>query len=178
MDHFTLTIPCKYYIGAYLENNCGIPADLSVFPELLIDFRKRLDKTPELHTPSSTIAEPSTVTIIIPNDDFYRYGYSMSKKNIHEFLYRIEKKLKFISRQYITLGIIMGNSMTSTIRSFQEEYCLSETVWAFETIKKDYDRNAQKSEFNRKSLKGEFCDNLVKENKEYYGRYQHSYKTF
>ena len=41
-----ITLPCKYFIRVWLENNCGHPVDLSVFPDLQFHLKNILTKDP------------------------------------------------------------------------------------------------------------------------------------
>lgn len=164
-NHYTITIPCKYYIKIYLESNCGSPVDLSVFPDLQEKLRVSLDKTSGEFKFSSKQYEQERVTIIIPNDWFNRHGYFMSVKRIFNFRMLVENKLKYLMRQYITINTMTGLSITASIKTFQENYCLQEHVWSFESIKKDYDRHGSKVKLKiNKSLHAEmndlFRDNL------------------
>lgn len=167
MNHYTLTIPCKYYVKIYLENNCGTPVDLSVFPDLQERFRVSLDKTSGEFKFSCKPPEQEVVTIIIPDDWFNRYGYFMSVERIFDFRMSVENKLKYLMRQYIAVNTMAGLSITASIKAFQEDYCLQEHVWSFESIKKDFDRHGSKVKLKAKrSLRDEmsdlFRDNLSK----------------
>jgi len=155
-NHFTITMPAKHYIRKYLEINCGVPVNLSVFPDLFHDFRQRLTKDPGPEKPRFNIADPETVTIIISDADFYRKGFEMSEGDIKEFTKLVEMRIKYLSRLYITNSTSTGMTLTLAIQTFQEDYGLPEEVWAFESIKKDYFRNVGKSKKSiLKSLKKE-----------------------
>lgn len=159
-----ITIPSKYYIKVYLENNCGIPVDLSVFPDFHEKFRNSLDKISGPVKIMGKIYDPETVTIIIPSDWFYRYGYHMSIGRVRELNNMVEMRLKYTMRQYITLNVNHGQSVTFSIKAFQDEYCLPETVWPFQSIVKDYARHCLKIKLKPKKLLRVELNNLLLEN--------------
>lgn len=145
-NHFTIKIHCKKYVKAYLENNCGTPADLRLLPDLLQELRRCLQKKPE-HLEKAEIAKwEETVTIIIPPDMFYRYGWEMNRENILDFNRKVEQKTKFFMRNYIAFNSSLGIPVTTCVREFQEKFGFHEEIWSFESIKKDFSRNGHKVE--------------------------------
>ena len=141
--HFTINIPCKSYVKVYLEINCGKPVDLKHMPVLLKEFKRSLSTKPE-HRETENIAKYSAdVTIIIPNDMFYRYGWEMNKENLLDFNKYVEQQIKFFMRQYISINNSVGVSVADSIREFQEKFDFTENVWSYESIKKDFDRNGR-----------------------------------
>lgn len=142
MNHFTIEIPCKSYVKAYLENNCGRPVDLKHLPSLMEEFRRALAKMPSHKDDSKKKAvHEDKVQIIIPPNFFYRYGWEMEEDNVRDFNVKIEHTVKYIMRQYVSLNHSMGIPVATCIRDFQEKYCFPETVWCFDSIKKDFYRN-------------------------------------
>jgi hypothetical protein len=163
-NHFTISIPCKYYIKVYLENNCGVPVNLSCFPEIYYAFKSLLTKNGEPVKPICRIYEPETVTIIIPPDWFYRYGFIMNTPSTLKFLRLVEKQLKYKMRQYIEMNSITGRSVASCIRYFQDEFALPEPVWSFESIKKDFDRHRHGTKVTPRLSMEEDIVNMIHEN--------------
>jgi hypothetical protein len=161
-DLFTINVPCKPYVKAYLENNCGTPVNLKLLPELLQEFRARLNKKPSCQISGNRYAD--SVTIIIPPDWFYRYGWELNRESIKDLNKLVEHKVKFIMSQYVALNNSLGISIAICIREFQERFDFPEHVWAYESIKKDFYRNGQKSQFKMiKQLKSEIRSNFLKE---------------
>jgi hypothetical protein len=142
-----IEIPCKYYIGVFLENNCGSPADLTFFPDLYERLRSLLTKQPEKYPILSKIYEPNTVKVYIPDDWIDVYGLFINRNNILKFNAQVEQKLKNKLYQYMRFRCSIGYSVASGIREFQDEFCMSEEVWPFESIKKELDRNANLNEY-------------------------------
>lgn len=142
-NHFTIKLPCKAYVKAYLENNCGIPVNLVHLPDLLDEFRRGLARKPGHRESTDLAACREIVTIIIPPDMFYRYGWEMNKENILEFNRKIEMKVKFLMRQYIAVNHSLGTPVAICIREFQDGFGFPEPVWSFDSIKKDFDRHGR-----------------------------------
>ena len=180
-QHFTIKIPCKRYVKAFLECNCGTPVDLKHLPDLLEEFRRGLEKKPCHRESSDLVMLCDTVTIIIPPDMFYRYGWELNKENIIDFNRNAELKVKFFMRQYIAVNKSLGSPVAACIREFQNEFCFPESTWSYESIKKDFDRHGSvpdlkilkdlKTEINKilmdnlselgtisKKLKKEYCN--------------------
>ena len=142
-NHFTIKIPCKSYAKAYLEINCGTPVDLAHLPDLLDEFRRGLARKPG-HRESADLATcREMVTIIIPPDMFYRYGWEMNKENILDFNRKVEMKVKFFMRQYVSVNKSFGVPIANCIREFQDGFGFIEPVWSYESIKKDFDRHGR-----------------------------------
>jgi hypothetical protein len=162
----TIEIPCKYYIKIYLENNCGYPVDLSVFPDIQNRLRNLLIKEPPQKETISKIAEPESTTVIIPNDWSTLYGSFMNHENERKFNQLVEAKLKNTMRRYIESNYSPGKTLASLIREFQEEYGFSESDWCYESIKKDLDRNTDKEKFRairfmKAKYKFDYFDNIL-----------------
>lgn len=147
-EHFTIKIHCKRYVKEYLETNCGTPADLRHLPDLMQEFRGCLAKKPA-HRENVKVAKwPDTVTVIIPPDYFYRYGWELNRENELDFNRKVEKKIKYMMRQYIGFNHALSVPVSSCIREFQERFGFYEPIWSFEAIRKDFDRNGRTIELN------------------------------
>lgn len=143
-NRFTIEIPCKKYVKAYLETNCGTPVNLKHLPDLSEDLRLCLIRKPR-HLESKKVADyDDKVDVMIPEDWFYRYGWEMNKENVLDFNRKVEQKVKFLMRQYIALNYTLGISVSDCIRGFQEEYGISELHWPYQSIRKDFYRNGVK----------------------------------
>jgi hypothetical protein len=155
-NHFTIKIPCKPYIKAYLENNCGTPVNLSHLPDLLDEFRRGLQRKSERREKMEQAGCREMVSIIIPPDMFYRYGWEMNRSSILDFNRKIEAKVKFLMRMYVAVNHTVGTPVANCIREFQLNYGFPEQVWSFESIKKDFDRHGHLPEKNpMKEIKSE-----------------------
>lgn len=142
-NHFTIKIPCKKYVKAYLENNCGTPVNLQHLPDLLEEFRRCLARKPA-HRESAPLAEyRDVVTVIIPNDMFYRHGWEMNKENMLDFNRRVEMKVKCFMRLFVSVNNSLGEPVANCIREFQEKFGYPEPIWSYESIKKDFYRHGQ-----------------------------------
>lgn len=161
-NHFTIKIPCKRYVKAYLENNCGTPADLHHLPYMLEELKRGLSKKPE-HMENKKLADHEQfVTIIIPPDYFYRYGWEMNKENILDFNRKVEMQAKFFMRQYVLINRGLGLPVSTCIKEFQDKFGFPETIWTYDSIKKDFDRHGKISEIKTvKELKQEINNILL-----------------
>jgi hypothetical protein len=145
-NHFTVKIQCKKYVKTYLEINCGTPAHLKHLPDLFEMFRVGLNKTTSLTDSLNERAYSDEVTIIIPPDWFYRYGFELSKKTVIEINKEVEFKVKYLMRQYVGLNSSLGISVAACIREFQDKFGFYESIWSFESIKKEFYRHGKKME--------------------------------
>jgi hypothetical protein len=143
-DIFTLELPVKPYVKAFLINNCGTPADLSLIPLIYHDYITCL-KNPTKRSDNTLVCNyPDYINVIIPKDVFYRYGWEMTKTDIIRLNNKIESQIKFTSRNYIGINNAMGIPVAVSIREYQSLFSFSEDAFPYETIKKDYDRHGHK----------------------------------
>lgn len=141
---FTVQIPVKKYIKAYLENNCGSPADLSHLPDIKDMFEGCL-MFPRFNRDKHIKCNyTDSVDIYISNDHFYRYGWQLSKTDTIRFNQKCEAFIKFNSRQFILANHSMGMPVSVCIREFQSIYQFDEDSFSFQTIKKDFERHGSK----------------------------------
>jgi len=145
-ERFTIKIPCKSYVRVFLELNCGDPVDLRQLPGLFKEFKRGLSMKPE-HRGKGDFplnqAYNDSVTIIIPTDMFYRYGWELNKENLLDFNSAAEQQVKFFMRQYISINNSVGSKVADSIREFQSRFGFTEDIWNYESIKKDFDRNGK-----------------------------------
>jgi hypothetical protein len=142
-ERFTIKIPCKPYVKVFLEINGGDPVDLHHLPVLFKEFRRGLSKKPEHREKACVAVYSDSVTIIIPSDMFYRHGWELNKENLLDFNRVAEQQVKYFMRQYISFNNSMGVSVANSIREFQDKFGFTESIWNYEAIKKDFDRNGQ-----------------------------------
>jgi hypothetical protein len=140
-EHFTIDVPCKKYVKAYLETQCGTPADLSKMPDLLMELRRCLKGKPGELSKKGIANYTESVKIIIPTRVFYRDGWELNSQNVLEFNRYAEERVKFFMRNFVALGVFMGMSQTESIREFQDRFGFDEQSWSFDSIKKDFYRN-------------------------------------
>lgn len=139
MDNdFTVIVPCKRYIKAYLEKHCGNPVDLN-FLDLQHGFRNYLKRR---DIPLIPRFYPVTVTIRISEDDFYRNGFSIDSDDVLLFNKEIEQLIKHEMHIYLVLLQAAGGTVPEAITAFQNLYKINESDWSSESMKKEYDRNA------------------------------------
>jgi hypothetical protein len=130
-------------VKAYIENNCGNPADLQRLPELRGEFRRCLKNKPWRRERDAVAKYTDSVIIIIQHDDFYRLGWELNTENILNFNRFAETRVKMMMRHYIALNHALGVPIAECIRNFQDEFSFPENTWSFDAIKKDFDRNGQ-----------------------------------
>ena len=163
---FTAQIPVKSYTKAYLVNNCGSPCDLSHLPEIMDLFVVCL-RYPRFNRDNQAKCNYSDVIEIVLSEDlFYRFGWQLSKTDVIRFNQKCESIIKFNSRQFIMANHSLGLPVSHCIREFQTEYNLSEDVFPYATIKKDFDRHGNKVPIKfirdyRAELKLILMDNLA-----------------
>lgn len=162
-NRFTVNIICKRYVKAFLENSCGAPVDLRFYPDIYQLFIHSLFKSTERITFQPNLSCTDEVSLLIPSDVFYRYGYSLTKEAAIEICKAAEAKLKFTMRNYVSLNQGMGFTVANSIRAFQENFNMPEPVWSYESIKKDFDRNGSRMQFKAaREIKRELNNTLMK----------------
>lgn len=142
-DQFTISIPCKSYVKAFLESNCGTPADLKHLPDLRQVLIDCLAHKP-MHLENKEIARwTDVVAVIVPSDVFYRYGWELNKTNLMDFNRAVQMKVKYFMRQYVGLNNALGFPLALCIRDFQEKFNFNEEVWQYDSIRKDFNRHGR-----------------------------------
>ena len=141
---FTVQIHCKPYVKRFLEINFGDPVILSSNPHLHRFFRNCLKK-PSKRYENRYQAPPSIhsecVEIKIQEDDFYRYGWCLSKTDQVKFGKEIEGLAKVLMRNMVGLQLALKGQINISIHHFQNHFEFPEDIWSYETIKKDFYRN-------------------------------------
>jgi hypothetical protein len=149
---FSVQIIAKPYVKRFIENTCGNPADLSKFPDLKDLFRRylkkpntRFDKTYDNELRGYT----QTIDIVISEDDFYRCGWEVSRTDMIDFGREVERKAKFLMRNYVSLYFASRVPIKTAINRFQDMFGFTEEDWSYEAIKKDFYRNGHHNDIVR-----------------------------
>lgn len=144
-----LNIPAKPYVKHYLELAYGTPVDLTGNPRLNTFIRRSLRKPSSRYDNRyskmfSKNYYATTVDIVISEDDFYRYGWEITRTDTVSFNREVEEVVKFFMRTSVAM---YENFMQQkdAIRKFQDRFGFCEDIWTFEAIRKDYYRNAQEN---------------------------------
>lgn len=170
MRQITVDLPTKSYVDHFIKMNFGIPADFAKDAQLNEEFRRCLIKPSNRYGTRYTMENfawhTSTTQIQISEDDFYRYGWEITKTDIISFNKIIERRCKFMARNLIT-GYSMLMPEKEAILKFQENFGFTEDIWSFESIKKDYYRNCMENKVNfgqeiTKKIENIFLVNLSK----------------
>ena len=140
---FFISVPVKPYVKRFLHLNYGDPVffhsdqnDYNFLRKCLADSRKREPKIPEYLSPYK-----ETVTILLSERDFYRYGWDMTYSNIVKFGIYFERKAKSFMRTIVGIYHSFGSPIQTSILKFQENFYFDEGIWPMESIKKDFYRN-------------------------------------
>lgn len=147
MSRFTITIPCKPYVKKYLKNNFGEPADLKRNIELNTSLRNKLSKpSTRFDKKYPPLSKSKTLTtkieIYISHDDFYRYGWELTKTDTIIFNRQIELMAK-IQMRHAILQYCLFMSVKDAILKFQTDFNYSEDDWPYESIRKDIQRKLE-----------------------------------
>jgi hypothetical protein len=144
MEKFRIRFPCKPYIKRYVEIIFGNPAELSKDKILYDVFRSMLRKKSLRYDQSryKTIGKyTDEIDIKISRDDFYRYGWELSRTDIVAFNAIMEGRAKLLLYETISLYRAFNYKLTESIALFQSKYEFTEEIWSFEAIRKDCQRN-------------------------------------
>ena len=144
MEIYTVKVKVKPYVKAYLEREFGTPIDFRKDSELtgIINLMLRAGSAHLDSIVSAKFAE--TVEIRIGKDTFFRHGFTFTKTDTIRFNSFIEKRIKFLSRTYISYHKSLGYSIVTCIHDFQNKFGFSEDIWGFDSIRKDYNRHGSK----------------------------------
>ena len=108
-----------------------------LFHHLLKEPSYRRDLyTNDLLTPYTEILE-----IFISEDEFYRYGWELSKTNVIVFGKFFETRAKFFMRNIVGVYRGLGLPIFRSIARFQKTFNFDEDAWKYESIKKDFYRH-------------------------------------
>lgn len=153
MGKFLVKIPCKPYVKRFLEINFGDPdnlnsgkaVDISKDKALYAEFRSKLEKKSYRHELLfNTYAfkrYSDEINIKISQDDFYRFGWELSKTDIVYMNQVFEGRTKILMYTIVGSRVAMGISLTDSIDYFQDKFFFPEDIWPKESIYKDCQRN-------------------------------------
>jgi len=144
MDNkFLINVKTKPYIKRYVQLTYGLPADFTNHPKINKDIKRclrkpdsRYEKTYENRLCSYTESLP----IFISQDDFYRYGWELTRTDTVYFGKIFEHDIKFNMHIMVTTFIGVGMTTKKAISEYQRISGLEEEYWSYESIKKEYYR--------------------------------------
>jgi hypothetical protein len=162
MEKFKVTIPCKPYVKQFIELNFGSPADISKDRDLYDVFRSKLKKKSFRHEKVySTFGKYSeNIDIKISRDDFYRYGWELSRTDVVSFNRIMEGRVKILMYSIVGSHLASGMALTESIEYFQDNFSFPETVWPKEAIYKDCQRNLRVKKNELKSDISKIIDKI------------------
>ena len=140
---FNIDFPTKPYVRQFIIHNFGDPADFSCNKGVNDSFRNCLSRPSTRYDArynELSLCRYSTITkVVISDDDFYRYGWEISKTNIVSFGKQMERQAKFLMRNMVSYysSFMMERD---AILMFQNRLGFNEDTWSFDSIKKDYQR--------------------------------------
>ncbi|MDR2086526.1 MAG: hypothetical protein LBP72_05065 [Dysgonamonadaceae bacterium] len=144
MERFRLKFPCKPYIRRYLEITFGNPAELSKDKVLYDVFRLKLRKKSYRYDRGQyrTLSKyTDSIDIKIGRDDFYRYGWELSRTDIVAFNILLEGRVKLLLYKTISLYRAFNYPLTKSIAIFQQKYGFTEEDWPAESVRRECRRN-------------------------------------
>ena len=161
-DVFTVGIMLKPYVHKYLINHFGDPVNLymkdgSDLKNFMIELLRKPSYKREKRITLNY--QNQETRFIISKSDFYRYGWEITKSDMIRFNNKVEALVKFYSRSYIAFDKSLGIPISTSIRTFQNEFGFDEDIWPYESIKKDFDRHGAYIKFDKVSV---FKENIKK----------------
>lgn len=153
---YTISLPVKPYVKRFLELNFEYRTDtddhIQIFDfksdkKLYAFFRKCLIK-PEFTYDKTKFCEISgyyseKIKVVVSESDFYRYGWEISNTDIVKIGKELETSAKFFMKNIISC-YCSHMEFSRAVNLFQEKYGFTEDIWSYQSIKKDFQRNALK----------------------------------
>jgi len=173
---FTVSVPVKPYVKRFLEINYGSPVDLTKDQKALKSFRALLRKPSvrfDYKYSDSIFYNKPEVEVYISEDDFYRYGWELTKTNIVAFNKYFEENAKFFMRTVIGIYTGIGLPLKNSIIKFQEKFGFDEDTWNYDSIKKDFYRKGYKFKIDYSDIIIQKIDKLFLENLSLKGTISH-----
>jgi hypothetical protein len=81
------------------------------------------------------------IDVKISQDDFYRYGWELSKTDIIYMNSLFEGRCKLLMYTVVGAHVAVGMTLSGSIDYFQDKYYFPEDIWQKESIYKDCQRN-------------------------------------
>lgn len=147
---FFIQIETKPYVRHFLEMNFGCPVNFNCDPEAhehAIKLLRKPDCSMDNKYPD-IYSYTEFVEVVISEHDFYRYGWELTRTNTISFGVFFERRAKFMMRSIVGIYVALGFPVTTSIQKFQEHYGYNEDIWSYDTIKKDFTRNAEIEKFD------------------------------
>jgi hypothetical protein len=154
MSKFLVKFPCKPYVKRFLEVNYGDidnidsnkPVDFSKDRALYSEFQQKLklNKSLRYDLRYSNLAldrYSEEIDVKISQDDFYRYGWELSKTDIIYMNSLFESRCKLLMYTVVGAHVAAGMTLSGSIDYFQDKYYFPEDIWQKESIYKDCQRN-------------------------------------
>lgn len=163
---FFISVPVKPYVKRFLHLNYGDPVffhadqnDYNFLRKCLADSRRREPKIPEYLSPYK-----DAVTILLSERDFYRYGWDLTYSNVVKFGNYFERRTKAFMRTMVGVNHCLGMPINLSIYKFQEDYYFEESVWSYDSIRKDFYRNGHIQEIDWKGEVSRKIEKIVMTN--------------
>ncbi len=147
---FFIHVKVKPYVRHFLEMNYGYPINLACDVEAH-SLAKKLLRKPIKHQDKrycDIYSYTELVEVTISEHDFYRYGWELTRTNTIAFGVFFERRAKFMMRSIVGIYVALGLPIKTSIRKFQDHFGYHEDIWSYDTIKKDFARNAEIEEFD------------------------------
>lgn len=141
---FTINLQCKPYVKQFLVLNCSNPVDLVLHKDLHEHFKlylaRQTKKREAYYRTLNLDLYCETVEIIIPDDDFYRFGWELNISETVNFGQAVERHAKLFMHTYVAYHSTFLDLKTAILQ-FQEKFGFYENIWKYESIRKDFFRN-------------------------------------
>lgn len=142
MDYIDITIPTKPYCKAWMENQYGSPIQLNrgdKYGTLLFTYLERPDRERD----NKYRQYPAQMKIRLRARWYHMRGTSLTYTNIMYFNNVLEEDIKLLMRVYVTAKCFGPpiKKKKQAIEYFMKISGLTEQDLAYETAKKDLDRN-------------------------------------
>lgn len=141
--NFTITSPCKPNVRVFIEQNYGKPVSFNKDKGVMLLFRLGLLRR-SYHNDHRVINKDiysDTVTFSVSEDDFNRYGGTLTYNAILYLNQVFEDRLKKMMLSWCSAQYSYGMKPFDTISLFQEKFGYPEDIWKFDSIYKHCQRN-------------------------------------
>jgi hypothetical protein len=143
----------------------GEPIDLSRngFESHLDRIIRCLEKPKRDRDNEITLRGYVSTKFLIPKRNFIRDGVILTKTNMLRISRSFEKEIKYRCRLYISsANIVFGTPINVAIKDFQEKWNLTEDVFSYDLIYKDYQRNGRNFDEKNTEIRDQFQRNREK----------------
>lgn len=170
-ERYYVSVTVTSYCKRYLLNNFGVKdkrlknlINLREDKELHGHIRRSLMKP--VHRDDKKLSNlvgakrNCTVLIEISEDEFNRYGYSISHTDECQFAGMIERRCKAQLLAFMSFQVMIHETISYGIRSFYKTYHYDELSWPELSIRKILQRNKNFAICELKSLIPEQCNKI------------------